>query len=117
MTDRIQEIQDSIKAEATKRWREMKMSAERKNEGKPKLSMIDLSCLSDCARVLEFGAKKYSKDGWRKGFPQSEILDSLLRHIAEIQKGELIDPESGLSHIGHLQCNAMFLGNPNNTGD
>ena len=95
--------------------RHQKKSAERYNAGKPKFSLIDLTCLTECALVLEFGAKKYSRDGWRKGFPQTEVIDSLLRHISAIQRGELIDPESGLSHLGHIQCNAMFLGNKENT--
>ena len=97
------------------RCKEYPVSAERYNEGKPKFSFIDLTCLTECALVLEFGAKKYSRDGWRKGFPQTEVIDSLLRHISAIQRGELIDPESGLSHSGHIQANAMFLGNKENT--
>lgn len=91
--------------------------AERKNLGKPQLSLIDLSCLSDCAKVLEFGAKKYSRDNWKKGMDLSSILDSLLRHISLLQSGEYTDLESGLSHIGHIQCNALFLGCKNNTNN
>lgn len=91
--------------------------ADRKNEGKPQFSQIDLTCLTSCAAVLEFGAKKYSRNNWRKGMPITEILDSLLRHIAKLQLGERIDAESGLTHIGHIQCNAMFLGNINNIDD
>lgn len=95
----------------------MQDKAERKNSGKPKLSMVALDCLVPCAQVLAFGARKYARDNWRKGMPVTEILDSLLRHIASMQKGERIDQESGLSHIGHIQCNAMFLANPNNIDD
>lgn len=91
--------------------------ATRYNQGKPQYSMIDLNCLEPCANVLEFGAKKYARDNWKKGMDISKILDSLLRHIARLQAGEYIDPESGLPHIGHIQCNALFLGNRNNTPD
>lgn len=95
----------------------MSDKALRYNNGKVKYSMIDLTCLEPCAKVLEFGAKKYARDNWKKGLPLSEVLDSLLRHVAALQRGEFIDPESGLSHIGHIQCNALFLGNPKATID
>lgn len=91
--------------------------AERYNQGKPQYSLLDLTALEPGTRVLEFGAKKYARDNWKKGMPVTQILDSLLRHLAALRSGELIDPESGLPHIGHIQCNAMFLGNPNNTQD
>lgn len=89
--------------------------AMRHNEGKAQYSLIDLTKLEPCARVLEFGAKKYSRDNWKKGMNQDKIIDSLLRHIAAIQSGEDIDQESGLSHIGHIQANSLFLGNKDNT--
>lgn len=79
--------------------------------------MLDLTCMEPGVRVLEFGAEKYARDNWRKGMPISELLDSMLRHVAALERGEWIDPESKLSHIGHIQCNAMFLGNKNNTFD
>ncbi len=91
--------------------------AARYNKDKPQYSLIDLTALEPCARVLEFGAKKYARDNWKKGMPVTQILDSLLRHLGALRSGELIDPESGLPHIGHIQCNAMFLGNPNNAQD
>ena len=87
--------------------------ADRFNEGKPRYSFIDLQSLEPMARVLEFGAQKYSRDNWKKGMPINDIFDSMLRHISAIQNGEMIDPESGLPHIGHIQCNALFLGGPN----
>lgn len=91
--------------------------ATRHNQGKPQYSLIDLNSLEHCAKVLEFGAKKYARNNWQKGMNLTTILDSMLRHIAALNSGEFIDPESGLPHIGHIQCNAMFLGCKNNTVD
>ena len=83
--------------------------ADRFNDGKPKLSMIDTEILNLTAQVLEFGEKKYSRDNWKKGRPINDIMDSLLRHAFAITSGEENDPESGLSHLGHIVANAMFI--------
>lgn len=87
----------------------MANQALRYNEGKPKYSYIDLESFADTAKVLEFGAAKYARDNWKLGLPVTSILDSTLRHISAIQRGEFLDPESGLPHHGHLGCNIMFL--------
>lgn len=92
----------------------MSKPMERFNQGKPKFSLIDMTCQVDMARVLEFGANKYSRDNWKIGGPITELIDSMLRHTAALLDGEWLDPDSGLPHIGHIQCNAMFLGNKNN---
>lgn len=84
--------------------------AMRFNTGKVQLHLIDLNALEPMAKVLEFGAKKYAAWNWRKGMPISKTLDSMLRHISALQRGEYVDQESGLPHIGHIQCNALFLG-------
>lgn len=92
-------------------------SALRYNASKPKYSLLSLKEMEQGVKVLEFGANKYARDNWKKGLKLSEILDSMMRHIAALQSGEWIDPESGLPHIGHIQCNALFLGGKNNTID
>lgn len=94
-----------------------KEQALRYNQGKLEYSMLDLTKLQECVKVLMFGKQKYARDNWKKGMNTSSIIDSLMRHLSAIQNGEVIDPESGLSHLGHLQCNILFLGNPNNTQD
>lgn len=80
----------------------------RYNEGKPKWSLVDFDSLIPLVRVLEFGAKKYSKDNWKEGLNKEEILESLMRHLVALFKGEVNDLESGLPHIGHILCNALF---------
>lgn len=59
-------------------------------------------------RVLEVGVLKYSRDNWKKGFPRHELLESAMRHLVALMDGEETDPETGLSHMGHLQCNTLF---------
>lgn len=87
------------------------------NSNKPKYSILSLKELEQGVRVLEFGAEKYARDNWKKGLKFSEILDSMMRHISALQSGEYYDLESGLSHIGHIQANALFLGGKNNEID
>ena len=84
--------------------------ATRHNEGKLKWSLVDFEALTPMVRGLEFGAKKYGVNNWKKGLPTTEVCESLLRHTFAYLSGEDIDPESGLPHIAHIQDNALFLG-------
>ena len=37
------------------------------------------------------------------------VLDSMQRHIEAFANGEDNDLESGISHMGHIMCNAVFI--------
>lgn len=80
----------------------------RHNSGKPRWSLVEFKSLEPLVRVLEFGATKYAPDNWKLGLDRREILDSMMRHVAALVDGEATDPESGLPHVGHILCNAMF---------
>lgn len=82
--------------------------AMRFNTGKLKWSLVHFASLKPLVEVLMFGAKKYAPDNWKKGLDKQEILESMFRHLTALMDGELRDPESGLLHIGHIFCNAMF---------
>ncbi len=84
-------------------------SALRYNGGKLRWSLVDFDALEDMVKVLEFGAKKYADNNWKKGLKTTEIFESMMRHLTAYMRGEDIDPESGLPHTGHILCNAMFL--------
>jgi hypothetical protein len=83
--------------------------AMRFNDGKPQWSLVDFESLEPMVRMLEYGAKKYDRSNWKKGLPVTRTIESLLRHTFALLSGEDNDPESGLPHIGSIQCNAMFL--------
>lgn len=96
------------------------MSGARYNSGKRKLSLVleAQHALEGCAEVLEFGMKKYSRGNWRKGFKVTEICDSLTRHLTKYlsgedrdigPNGEIDENYSGLPHVDHVMCNALFL--------
>ncbi len=81
----------------------------RDNKGKPRPTLVEADFLSGLIDVLEMGAIKYSKDGWKKGLDPMEIMDSLERHALKWRKGERDDEESGLHHALHIAANCMFL--------
>lgn len=81
----------------------------RYNKGKLKWSLVSWKALEPMVRVLMFGAEKYDDHNWKKGLKWTECSESLLRHMTAFLEGEDNDPESKISHVGHILCNAMFL--------
>jgi hypothetical protein len=79
------------------------------NTSKAKWSLVPQSALLPMVQVLEFGAIKYDAHNWMKGLSIVEICESMKRHLDSFMEGEDMDSESKLSHIGHIQCNALFL--------
>lgn len=65
--------------------------------------------LEPMVRVLMYGAEKYDDHNWKKGLSLVSLVDCAMRHFIAMEKGEELDPESGLPHKGHLMCNLMML--------
>jgi hypothetical protein len=84
-------------------------TADRANSGKVQLSYIPTKAEEAEARVWMFGAKKYSRDNWKKGLPFLSVIDSIKRHVNAFKDGETYDPESGEHHMAHVRCNAAML--------
>jgi len=58
-------------------------------------------------RVLDYGAEKYERAGWKT--VESERYDQAARrHKRSRDCGELIDDESGLFHLAHEATNILF---------
>ena len=76
---------------------------------KIRTDLLPVNALMRIANIFTFGAKKYGAYNWVKGLSIRETCESLKRHLDAFMEGEDDDPESKLSHIGHIQCNALFL--------
>jgi hypothetical protein len=77
---------------------------------KPDYSLIPPHALDDVAKVLTYGAQKYDRHNWK----QLENLDTRYfaaaqRHLWAIQRGEILDEETGLHHAAHAICCMMFM--------
>lgn len=73
------------------------------------MGLIPQRALIEVAKVLDFGAKKYTAHNWRLGMDHSRLYDAVLRHVAAHVDGEDLDPESGLPHIAHATCGCLML--------
>lgn len=108
LTDKQLEL-SVIAQEIERKKAEGEAEAMRFNDGKVEWSLVDFKSIEPMVRVLEYGSEKYSKDNWKKGMDVTKMMESLLRHSFSFLSGETEDQESGISHIGHVMCNAMFI--------
>ena len=60
------------------------------------------------AAVSAFGASKYAWRGW-EGVDDgiNRYSDAMVRHLAREGQGEVLDPDSGLLHAGHVAWGAL----------
>lgn len=86
----------------------VRTQADRYNQGKPPMELLDRYALEQLALVMDFGRRKYSKHNWRKGLPHSEILACGIRHLLAALESEDNDPDSGLPHVAHAMANCMM---------
>ena len=77
--------------------------------GKVRLDLLPFLALEDVARVLAFGAAKYSDHGWRE-VPngKARYLRATLRHLSAYMRGERTDLESGLPTLAHAACSLLM---------
>ena len=86
------------------------MSEGKKYDGeKPRMHLLPPKSMVEVAKVLTFGAEKYDEHNWRKlENLQNRYTSGALRHIFAHNDSELLDEESGLSHLAHAICCLLF---------
>lgn len=100
LTDLLKEITEELPAycEAGKKY----------DNDKLKLDLIPPEAIRALGEVLTHGAAKYGPNQWQ-GVEARRYEAALLRHWLAWKEGQAYDPESGLSHLWHVLCNAAFL--------
>ena len=78
-------------------------------KGKAKWDLLPWDLVEQTVDVLTFGADKYAPEAWRQETKSDDYFAALMRHIVAYRKGEIIDPESGKTHLAHAMCNLIFI--------
>lgn len=86
-----------------------KEEGKKNDDEKPRTDLLPPGALLGVSEVLSHGAKKYGDDNWRKVTPRSRYIAAILRHVLKYMGGERLDKESGLHHLYHAACCALFL--------
>lgn len=80
---------------------------------KPKMDLLfdgTPNALLEVGKVLTFGAKKYAAHNWKQvEGGTTRYKAALIRHLLAQSAGEKVDQDSGLPHLAHIACNALFL--------
>lgn len=79
------------------------------DSGKIRTDLLSTLAMEEVAKVLTYGAQKYSADNWRHGMSWRRLIGASLRHLFAFMRGEDNDSETGLSHLAHAGCCIMFL--------
>ena len=80
------------------------------DKAKPRFDLIPPHAERQVAAVLEYGARKYAPDNWRKvDDAQARYLAAARRHINAWMQNEPYDDESGLPHLAHAITSLMFI--------
>lgn len=88
----------------------VRQPARKDDAGKAPWSLLPWDSAAKVVDVLEYGCRKYSARDWEKGMEWSRLHDAMFRHMfLWFQMGEQFDAESGLPHLAHIACCALFL--------
>lgn len=62
------------------------------------------------AGAHQLGAEKYGERNWVENkVCLNTYLSAMMRHIAAYKEGEDLDPESGISHLGHVMAGCAIV--------
>lgn len=80
-----------------------------KGQKPEQIGALPAKALLEVAKVAGFGARKYARNNYLKGYAWSLSYDALQRHLNLFWSGEGNDPESGLLHLAHAAWHCLAL--------
>lgn len=90
-------------------WREEVQGGVKFDQDKARYDLIPPEVEEALARVLTYGAAKYSERNWELGMKWGRPYAALRRHMGAWWAGQDNDPETGMSHLWHAACCIAFL--------
>lgn len=81
----------------------------KKNQKLAQIGALDPGSLLAVAEVAGFGATKYARYNFLKGYDWSLSFDAMQRHLFLWYSGVDTDEESGLSHMAHAAWHCLTL--------
>jgi len=71
------------------------------DSGKRRYDLVPIEAIEGIAEIFTYGSRKYDDNNWKKSEHPDRYYAAACRHLAEIRKGNYIDPESNCFHIDH----------------
>lgn len=78
---------------------------------KPRWELLPIVALEDVVRAFTHGAGRRGDFDWQgRPDPRAEHLGAAYRHIAARMRGEIVDADSGVHHLGCAGARLLMLG-------
>lgn len=77
---------------------------------KVRMDLLPWPELEEIAKVLTKGAEKYAPNNWKNlqnGYERYKA--AMLRHLCEVEKGNIYDEDTGCMHAAQIAVNAIFM--------
>ena len=88
-----------------------KSGASRNNIGKTRLDLIPPEALEELGEVFGEGAVRHGDENWKKGMPNSVVINHMMRHLLLYMKGDRDEPHMGKVMFG---CCVLIWNEENN---
>lgn len=89
--------------------KELHSSGVKHDDKKLRWSLLPWDQMETVVKVLEYGAKKYAPDNWKKiSNGRHRYTDAAVRHLVACLQGEWNDSEDNLPHLAHVVCCCLF---------
>ena len=88
-----------------------KSGASRNDIGKIRLDLIPPEALLELGEVFGEGAIRHGDENWKKGMPNSVVINHMLRHLLLYMKGDRDEPHMGKVMFG---CCVLIWNEENN---
>ena len=88
-----------------------KSGASRNDIGKTRLDLIPPEALEELGEVFGEGAVRHGDENWKKGMPNSVVINHMMRHLLLYMKGDRDEPHMGKVMFG---CCVLIWNDRNN---